>query len=176
MQPGDAEVRLEPRLEAAGFDDHARLVRGRNVRRARGEQADLALDGLGRESRAQDASGRVVEGDLHTLAPRGLGQRGAMLGGQPADQPLALLVRHDDGEPRRIGWRFAGRENHLRNAAAQVAAEVEPRPTAELVELGAAQLRERLVLAQLTGDEPAQNLPHRPSRTSRIRCQCVPAQ
>ena len=176
MQPGDAQVRLEPRLEAAGFDDHARLIRGGHVRGARCEQPDLALDGLGRESLAQDASGRVIEGDFHAIAAPGLGQRGAMLGGQPADQALALLLGHDHGEPRRVGWRFAGRENHLRNATAQMPAEVELRPTAELVELDAAQLPDRLVLAQLAGDEPAQDLPHRPSRTSRIRCQCVPAQ
>ena len=47
---------------------------------------------------------------------------------------------------------------------------------AELIKLEGSQLGQRLILGELAGEQPAQNLFHSPARTSRIRCQCVPAQ
>ena len=99
-----------------------------------------------------------------------------MVVGHAADESLSLALGHRDHKARRLARRLAGGEHDLGNPAAQVAAEVEPRATAELTQLQLPELRHRLVFADLTGDEPAQHVPHRPSKTSRIRCQCVPAQ
>ena len=67
-------------------------------------------------------------------------------------------------------------QHDLRHPAAKVAAKVEPRPATELVELQPTQLGQGVVLAQLARDKTAQQIPHRPRSTSRIRCQWEPAQ
>jgi hypothetical protein len=81
-----------------------------------------------------------------------------------------------DDQARGFLWIFARGEDHLGDASAQVSPEVEPCATTKLVELHAAQLRERFVFGQLTRDQAAEDISHSASSTSRIRCQCVPAQ
>ena len=46
----------------------------------------------------------------------------------------------------------------------------------ELLELNQAQLGDGLVLGELSGEQAPQNVPQSPARTSRMRCQWVPAQ
>jgi hypothetical protein len=87
-----------------------------------------------------------------------------------------MLLGHPHCEQRRILGRLARCEYDLRDSSTQVASEVEARSAAELIELHPPDLGKGLVFAQLPGDEPAQHVPHSPNRTSRIRCQCVPAQ
>src|ERR1700694_1259163 len=99
-----------------------------------------------------------------------------MLPAHPADQPLPLLLGPGDGQARCVRGRLARREDDPGNSTAQEATGVELGPTAELVELNSAQLRDGLVLGHLSGEQAAQYVPHRPARTSRIRCQWVPAQ
>ena len=94
----------------------------------------------------------------------------------PTDEALPLALRHREDESRGILRRLARGEHHLGNATPQEAPQVEARPPAQLVELHAPQLRQGILFAQLSGDELAQHIPHRPSNTSRMRCQCVPAQ
>jgi hypothetical protein len=93
-----------------------------------------------------------------------------------ADQALALTLSHRHHQPSRFRGRLARGEHDLGNAAAQEAAEVEPRAPTELFQLERAQLGQRLVLCEVAGDQPAQDVSHSPARTSRMRCQCVPAQ
>src|SRR5207302_4132337 len=60
----------------------------------------------------------------------------------------------------------------LGRAAAAAPAQVEPGAAGQLLELHAAQLRLRLRLAQLAGQQPAQDAPHRPlseTQSSRSR-------
>src|SRR6202165_5763812 len=99
-----------------------------------------------------------------------------MLPAHPADQPLPLLLGHGDGQARCVRGGLAQREYDLGNSTAQEATEVELAATADRVELNAAQLRDGLVLGHVSGEQAAQYVPHRPARTSRIRCQWVPAQ
>src|SRR4029077_21134243 len=107
------------------------------------------------------------------------GKRGhhvAMCFGQPADESLALTFRHRDHEPRCIVWRLAGGEDHLGEAPAQETAEIQPSAAGELIELERAELGQGLLFGQLSRDETAKDVSHSPASTSRMRCQCVPAQ
>ena len=88
----------------------------------------------------------------------------------------ALALRQRNHQPACFLGRLAGGQDDFRDAAPQVASEVEARPPAKLVELKAPQLSQRVFLAELARDEPAQHVSHSPSRTSRMRCQWVPAQ
>src|SRR5437879_12163670 len=99
-----------------------------------------------------------------------------MLGGHAADQPLALAVRQRDSTSRRIDGRLAGRKHDLGHAASHEAAEVELCPPPELIELDAAELGDGLVLCQLACNQPSKHFLQSPASTSRMRCQCVPAQ
>jgi hypothetical protein len=101
---------------------------------------------------------------------------GLVGGGHSADQTLALALRQRHHQSGCVDWCFAGREHNLGYAAPHEAAEVEPRAAGKLIELQASQLGKRFGLRQLTLDEPAQNVSQSPASTSRIRCQCVPAQ
>ena len=94
----------------------------------------------------------------------------------PAHEALPVLLGHRHGQARRLLWRLAGGEHDLGDATPEIAAQVEPGLPPELVQLDAPQLGQRLVLGELARDEPAQHVSQSPSRTSRIRCQCVPAQ
>ena len=69
-----------------------------------------------------------------------------------------------------------GGQHDFWNPSPQITSEVQPGATAELIELHAPKLCQRFVFGQLACDQAAQNVPHNPSSTSRIRCQCVPAQ
>ena len=99
-----------------------------------------------------------------------------MLVRHPADEALSLPLGQRDGEPRGLGRRLARRQDHLWDAATQEAPEVETRAPAELFELEGAKLGDRLILGELAGDQASKHVPQSPARTSRMRCQCVPAQ
>ena len=93
-----------------------------------------------------------------------------------ADQPLALLLGHGDDQARGVGGRLSGRQDDLGDAPAQEASQVELGAPAELVELKPAQLGDGLFFSEVAGEQPAQDVPHSPASTSRMRCQWVPAQ
>jgi hypothetical protein len=103
-------------------------------------------------------------------------QRSSMSVGQAADQALALTFSERDRQTSRLGGSLASGENHLGDATAKEAPEVELRASAKLVQLKCAELGQRLVFGELARNQPAQNVSHSPARTSRMRCQWVPAQ
>ena len=125
---------------------------------------------------AHHASRRVIHDHVQAFAGRGVTERGLVSIRHPADQALALALRHHDRQARCLGRRLAAAENHLGDAAPQVPTKVEPRPATKLFELHPAQLRHRLVFGHLAGDEAPEDVSHNPRRTLRMRCQCVPAQ
>src|SRR5207237_959822 len=55
---------------------------------------------------------------------------------------------------------LAGGQHHLGDSAPAVAAQVEPRPALQLLQLDPPELRDGLGLGQLAGQEPAQHLLH----------------
>ncbi len=176
MQAGHAEVGFEPRPHPACLDDHARLIGHGHIRSAGCEDADLAVERFRGKPRSQHSSRVRVVDDFHVRFARSLVERSAMLGGHAADEPLALALGQRHRQPRCLGGGFAGRQHHLGDPAPHEAAEVEPRPPAELFELKASQLGQGFVLRQLARRQPAQDVSQRPASTSRMRCQCVPAQ
>src|SRR2546430_9896616 len=80
------------------------------------------------------------------------------------DQALALALRQRNRQPACFLGRLAGGQDDFRDAAPQVASEVEARPPAKLVELKAPQLRQRVVLAELARYEPAQHVDRKSTR------------
>ena len=96
--------------------------------------------------------------------------------GHAADQALTLAFGQRHRELCRFGWCLAGRENDFGYATAYEATEVEPRASTKLLQLLRTELGNGLILGQLTRKQSAKDVPHSPASTSRIRCQCVPAQ
>ena len=171
MKAGDAEVCFDTCVEAASLDYHSRLVGCRYVGRARGEDSNPAIDRLGTESLPQHARRSRVLDNLHARGGGRCIQGFDMRLGHAADQALTLAFGEGHRQPGRLSRCLAGGEHHLWNAAPQEAPEVEPRAPAKLFELQTAQLGQGLVFAELTCEQAAQDIPHRPASTSRIRCQ-----
>ena len=99
-----------------------------------------------------------------------------MVRGHAADEALALLLGHGDGQSRGVGRRLACGQDYFGDAPAKEATQVELGSPAEFVELKPAQLGDGLVLGEIAGKQASQDVPHSPASTSRIRCQWVPAQ
>ncbi len=94
----------------------------------------------------------------------------------PADQTLAHPLGHGDDQPRGILGGLSGCQYDFGYTSAQEPTEVEAGPPSKLFELDLSQLGDGLLLGQLPGEQAPHDIPHSPARTSRIRCQCVPAQ
>src|SRR2546428_8424858 len=114
--------------------------------------------------------------DAHLGRAGGLAQRGAVRGGHAADQPLTLALRQGHREPGRLRRSLACSQDYLGDSTPHETAEVEPRPAAKLLELEAPQLGQGFVFGELAREQPAQYVLQSPASTSRMRCQCVPAQ
>src|SRR5713101_262932 len=125
---------------------------------------------------AKDARRVRIVDDPHPCGCCRLGQGGPVLNSHAADQPLSLVLREAHREARCLGGSLSRRQDDLGDAAAQETAEVELRFSAELLELEAPQLAEGLALGELARNQPAKDIPQSPASTSRMRCQCVPAQ
>ena len=171
MKACHAEVRLEPRLQAGGFDDHARLVRYGYVGGARSKDPHPCIDGLGHESRLEHPRRACVSEDVHSVELGLLVEHCPMFTGHSADQALTLARSRCDHQAGGVIGRFAGGEHDLRDTAPNQASEIEPRPAAKLLQLEQTQLGERLVLGELACDEAPEHVLHRPARTSRMRRQ-----
>ena len=176
MQAGHSKVSLDSSVQAARLGDHARFIRDRQVGGAGGQDADLSVEPFRGEALAQHAGRGMVCGHSHTGPLRRIAQRRPVRLGHSADQSLPLPLRHRQDKPGRILRRLAGSKHHLGDAPTQIPSQVEPRPPAQLVQLHPSQLGQCILLAHLAGDQPAQDVSHSPSSTSRMRCQCVPAQ
>ena len=125
---------------------------------------------------AKNARGVRVVDDGHLRIASSLAEHSAMFPGHPADQPLTLSPCQGHRKPRCVSRSLARRQHNLGNPAPHEAAEVEPCLTCELLELKVSELGQRLVLCELARRQTAQDISHRLASTSRMRCQCVPAQ
>jgi len=157
VQPCDAEIRFDARLEAAGLDHHPGLVRRREVGGARRQQPDAARPRLRREAGAQDSGCGVVADDMQTGVVRLSLEFPPVTGVEPADQALALLPGQRHRQSRRVHWVLAACQHHLGQVAAVMPAQVEPGSTTKLGELDASQLSLSFGLGQLAGQQPAKN-------------------
>ena len=143
---------------------------------AGGGQAALAADRLWGESLAYSARRIRILDHLHSGGRCSIHKRRSVCVGHPADEALTLALGHGHGESSRVGRRFAAGQNNLGEPAAQETPEIEPRSSAELLELQRPQLRHRFVLGQLPSQQLTKDVPQSPARTSRMCCQWVPAQ
>ncbi len=71
------------------------------------------------------------------------------------DEALALAPGHRHDQTCRHFGGLAQSQHHFGNTAAQVAPQVKARASGQVLELDAAQLVQRFVLAELAGLEPA---------------------
>jgi hypothetical protein len=157
VQARNPQIRLHPGLEAARLDQHPGFVGGREVRGARGQQAHPPRSGFGFEASPEQSRAGVIAKECQPSLAGAPFQLRPVLGAEPADQPLSLLIREADRQPGCVLWRLAAGQHDLGKAPAPRAAEIQSGPAVQFLELDSAQLGLGLIEAQLARQQPSQD-------------------